>query len=72
MTDTDQGNLSTDESITSSDQQLENLRSESTISDKIIGTGHATANTLSLNSNLIQTQGENQNYNNSLIDRCNL
>ncbi|XP_076088814.1 microspherule protein 1-like [Mytilus galloprovincialis] len=32
MTDTDQGNLSTDESITSGDQQNENLRAESSIS----------------------------------------
>lgn len=54
MTDTDQGNLSTDESITSGDQQNENLRAESSISTS----SNAIHNPSSLlQSNEIRTQG---------------
>lgn len=62
MTDTDQGNLSTDESITSGDQQNENLRAESSISTS----SNAIHNPSSLlQSNEIRTQGY---FTNSLHD----
>ncbi|CAC5389402.1 MCRS1 [Mytilus coruscus] len=52
MTDTDQGNLSTDESITSGDQQNENLRAETSISTS----SNAIRNPSLLQSNEIRTQ----------------
>jgi hypothetical protein len=54
MTDTDQGNLSTDESITSGDHQPETLRAEGLISERASNTPNQTR----LHGGEIQTQGK--------------
>ena len=54
MTDTDQGNFSTDESITSGDHQPETLRAEGLISERATDTPNQTR----LHRGEIQTQGK--------------
>lgn len=56
MTDTDQGNLSTDESITSGDHQPETLRAEGPISERASDTPNQTR--LQLHRGEIRTQGK--------------